>query len=136
MNKQMTFAYFCAELAQIKTNKKVFLKRMEKLTPWDEWLKIIKSYHYKGKCGNKPYDLERMLKATPHKDFFVSNSQAYCGFDCMIIQHDYSFICNYFVNIEPKLYPLSMLKFYNLFLCGVALEFTFCKTSTIYPTWA
>lgn len=62
MNKQMTLSYFCDELAQTKTNKKIFLKQMEKLIPWDKWLEIIEPCYYKGERGNKPYDLERMLR--------------------------------------------------------------------------
>lgn len=62
MNKQMTLSYFCDELAQTKTNKKVFLKQMEKLIPWGKWLKIIEPCYYKGERGNKPYDLELMLR--------------------------------------------------------------------------
>ena len=62
MNKQMTLSYFSDELAQTKTNKKVFLKQMEKLVPWDKWLVIIEPCYYKGERGNKPYDLELMLR--------------------------------------------------------------------------
>mgnify|MGYP001052667420 CR=1 FL=1 len=35
---------------------------MEKIIPWDEWLGIIKPCYYKGERGNKPYDLELMLR--------------------------------------------------------------------------
>ncbi len=62
MNKQMTLSYFYDELAQTKTSKKVFLKQMEQIIPWDEWIGIIKPCYYKGERGNKPYDLELMLR--------------------------------------------------------------------------
>ena len=58
----MTLSYFCDELAQTKTSKKVFLEQMEKMIPWDEWIGIIKPCYYKGERGNKPYDLELMLR--------------------------------------------------------------------------
>ena len=58
----MTLSYFCDELAQTKTSKKAFLKQMEKLIPWDKWIGIIKPCYYKGERGNKPYDLEVMLR--------------------------------------------------------------------------
>ncbi len=62
MNKQMTLSYFCDELAQTKTSKKIFLMQMEKLIPWDKWVETIKPCYYKGERGNKPYDLEQMLR--------------------------------------------------------------------------
>ena len=58
----MTLSYFCDELAQTKTSKKVFLEQMEKMIPWDEWIGIIKPCYYKGERGNKPYDLALMLR--------------------------------------------------------------------------
>ena len=30
--------------------------------PWGEWLSLIKPCYYKGERGNKPYDLELMLR--------------------------------------------------------------------------
>ncbi len=62
MNKQLTLSYFCDELAQAKTSKKAFLKQMEKLIPWDKWIGIIQPCYYKGERGNKPYDLELMVR--------------------------------------------------------------------------
>ena len=50
------------ELAQLRTNKKEFLEQMERLIPWGEWKAIIEPYYYKGERGNKPYDLELMLR--------------------------------------------------------------------------
>ena len=62
MNKQMTLSCFCDELAQTKTSKKAFLKQMKQIIPWNEWIGIIKPCYYKGERGNKPYDLELMLR--------------------------------------------------------------------------
>ena len=50
------------ELAAAKTSKKEFLNRMENLIPWNEFIGIIKPIYYKGEVGNKPYDLELMLR--------------------------------------------------------------------------
>lgn len=50
------------ELAQIKTSKKEFLEKIEGIIPWNEWIEIIKPCYYKGERGNKPYDLELMLR--------------------------------------------------------------------------
>ena len=35
---------------------------MDQLIPWGEWVAMIKPCYYKGECGNKPYDLELMLR--------------------------------------------------------------------------
>ena len=50
------------ELAQVRTKKKDFLNQIERIIPWGEWLSLIKPCYYKGVRGNKPYDLERMLR--------------------------------------------------------------------------
>ena len=50
------------ELAEVRTNKKAFLEQMDRLIPWGEWVKKIEPYYYKGERGNKPYDLEVMLR--------------------------------------------------------------------------
>jgi len=50
------------ELAQVKTNKKEFLNKIDRIVPWTEWVAIIKPHYYKGERGNKPYDLELMLR--------------------------------------------------------------------------
>ena len=50
------------ELANAKTNKKEFLEKMELLIPWNEFIGIIRPVYYKGEVGNKPYNLELMLR--------------------------------------------------------------------------
>ena len=49
-------------MAQVRTKKKEFLSQIERIVPWGEWLTLIRPCYYKGKRGNKPYDLERMLR--------------------------------------------------------------------------
>lgn len=46
----------------MKTSKKEFLEKIERIIPFDEWIEIIRPYYYKGEHGNKPYDLELMLR--------------------------------------------------------------------------
>lgn len=58
----MTLSMINDELAAAKTSKKDFLDKMEKLIPWSKWIEIIKPIYYKGEIGNKPYDLELMLR--------------------------------------------------------------------------
>ena len=62
MNKQYTLSLISDELAQTVTNKSEFFKTIESIVPWNEWIAIIKPHYYEGKRGNKPYDLERMLR--------------------------------------------------------------------------
>ena len=62
MIKQITLSELSDELAQRKTKKKEFLNRIDRIVPWDEWIKIIEPHYYKGGRGNKPYDKELMLR--------------------------------------------------------------------------
>ena len=50
------------ELAQVRTKKKEFLAQIDRIIPWGEWIALIRPCYYKGERGNKPYDLERMLR--------------------------------------------------------------------------
>ena len=50
------------ELSQVRTKKKEFLEQIDRIIPWSEWIALIKPCYYKGECGNKPYDLELMLR--------------------------------------------------------------------------
>ncbi len=62
MNKQMSLSGLMDELSQARTKKKDFLEQMERLIPWGEWIEEIRPCYYKGERGNKPYDLELMLR--------------------------------------------------------------------------
>lgn len=62
MNKQMSLSGLSDELAQVRTKKKEFLEQIERIVPWGKWVAMIKPSYYKGERGNKPYDLELMLR--------------------------------------------------------------------------
>ena len=62
MDKQITMSAYSDELAKVRTHKKEFLLQIERIVPWGEWITLIKPHYYKGERGNKPYDLERMLR--------------------------------------------------------------------------
>ena len=62
MEKQLTFSLISDELINAKTHKKEFLERMNKIIPWGEFKSIIEPCYYKGGRGNKPYELELMLR--------------------------------------------------------------------------
>ena len=58
----MTLSALTDELAQARTRKKEFLEQMDSIIPWSDWIGIIKPHYYKGERGNKPYELETMLR--------------------------------------------------------------------------
>lgn len=62
MNKQITLSALTDELGQAKTRKKEFLSQIERIVPWGKWVKMIEPYYYKGERGNKPYELELMVR--------------------------------------------------------------------------
>ena len=62
MDKQLSLSALSDELSHVLTKKREFLDEIERIVPWEKWVSIIKSYYYKGERGNKPYDLERMLR--------------------------------------------------------------------------
>ncbi len=62
MNKQMSLSGLSDELAQARTRKKEFLEQMNRIIPWGEWMGIIRPHYYKGERGNKPFELELMLR--------------------------------------------------------------------------
>ena len=61
-NKQITLSAFSDELANVRTRKKEFLAQIDRIVPWGEWVSIVKPFYYKGERGNKPYELELMLR--------------------------------------------------------------------------
>lgn len=62
MDKQLSLSALSDELSQVRTKKREFLAEIDRIVPWEKWSSIIKPYYYKGERGNKPYDLERMLR--------------------------------------------------------------------------
>ena len=62
MDKQLSLSALSDELSQVRTKKREFLDEIERIVPWEKWVSIIKPYYCKGERGNKPYDLERMLR--------------------------------------------------------------------------
>ena len=62
MNKQISLSAITDELAQVRTKKKEFLEQINRIIPWGAWITRIQPYYYKGERGNKPYELELMLR--------------------------------------------------------------------------
>ena len=62
MDKQMGLPAPSDELAQVRTKKKEFLAQIDRIIPWGKWIALMRPCYYKGERGNKPYDMERMLR--------------------------------------------------------------------------
>ena len=62
MNKQMNLSFINDELKEVKTHKREFLEQIERIMPWGELEELVRPCYYEGKRGNKPYDLELMLR--------------------------------------------------------------------------
>ncbi len=58
----MSLSGMSDELAQVRTKKKQFLGQIERIIPWGKWETMIRPCYYKGERGNKPYELELMLR--------------------------------------------------------------------------
>ena len=58
----MSLSALSDELTQVRTKKREFLAEIDRIVPWGEWISLIRPCYYKGERGNKPYDLERMLR--------------------------------------------------------------------------
>ena len=58
----MSLSALSDELSQVRTKKREFLAEIDRIVPWGEWISLIRPCYYKGERGNKPYDLERILR--------------------------------------------------------------------------
>lgn len=81
------------ELGQVRTKKKEFLEQIERIIPRGEWISIIKPCNYKGARGNKPHELELMLRLYVLQNLYdlsdmatvteVIDSRAFSKFYCV-----------------------------------------------------
>ena len=62
MNKQQSLSFLHDELKEVKTHKREFLEKMDAIMPWEQLYELVKPCYYEGARGNKPYDLELMLR--------------------------------------------------------------------------
>lgn len=58
----MSLSGMSDELLEMQTKKKEFLEKIDRIVPFEDWIALIQPHYYKGERGNKPYDLERMLR--------------------------------------------------------------------------
>ncbi len=62
MNRQMTFTDFEYASRKRTTRREEFLKTMESIIPWEEWIALIAPYYPTGKRGRPPLGIEIMLR--------------------------------------------------------------------------
>ncbi len=62
MNQQLSLTDVEYEARKRKTKKEEFLKTMDEIIPWDEWVSYIKPYYPDGKRGRKPIEIETKLR--------------------------------------------------------------------------
>ena len=48
----MTLAEMNDEFGATRTNKKDFLEKMDRIIPWDSFIKLVEPYYYKGEHWN------------------------------------------------------------------------------------
>ena len=58
----MSLSGMSDELLEVRTKKKEFVEKIYRIVPFEDWIALIQPHYYKGERGNKPYDLERMLR--------------------------------------------------------------------------
>ncbi len=59
---QQSLSFLHDELKEVKTHKREFLEKMDAIMPWEQLYELVKPCYYEGARGNKPYDLELMLR--------------------------------------------------------------------------
>ena len=69
MDKQMSLSVLNDELSQVRTKKKEFLTKIDRIIPWGEWIALIQPYYYKGERGNKPYELSLIHISEPTRPY-------------------------------------------------------------------
>ena len=58
----MSLSGLSDELSQVRTKKERISESDRAHRAVGEWIELIRPHYYKGERGNKPYDLERMLR--------------------------------------------------------------------------
>lgn len=58
----MSLSFLYDELKEVKTHKREFLEQIDRIMPWGKLEELVRPYYYAGVRGNKPYDLELMLR--------------------------------------------------------------------------
>ena len=89
----MRLAEMNDEFGAARTNKKEFLEKMDRIIPWSIFISLIQPHYYKGERGNRPYELELMLRIFMLQNFYdladmkvmneILDSRAFSAFCCI-----------------------------------------------------
>ncbi len=62
MKKQQTFSDVEYSGRKRVTKREEFLKIMDEIIPWDEWVEFVRPYYPSGERGRPPRGIELMLR--------------------------------------------------------------------------
>lgn len=62
MNEQMSFTELEYSKRKRKSKNEIFLERMDRLIPWDEWVEIVDPYYKRSTRSRRPVRVEVLLK--------------------------------------------------------------------------
>ena len=62
MSNFMQETMFTDALCEAMTSKRSFLKTIDSLIPWEDWISKIQPVYYEGRIGQKPYPIELVLR--------------------------------------------------------------------------
>ena len=70
MEKQQSFADIEYAQCRRKTKREEFLEKMDRVIPWESWVKIVEPYYPKGERGRRPRGIEQMLRMLELESWF------------------------------------------------------------------
>jgi len=73
--KQQNFSDIEYGMRKKVTKREEFLKIMEEIIPWEEWVACIQPYYYKGERGRPPLGIERMLRMYLLQNWFTLSDE-------------------------------------------------------------
>lgn len=76
MKKQLNFTDMEYSNRRRTTKREEFLKKMDQLLPWSQWVEIIRPYYPSGKRGRPPQEIEVMLRMTLLQVWFNLSDEA------------------------------------------------------------
>lgn len=76
MKKQPSFSDIEYSLRKRTTKRDEFLRIMDEIIPWDEWVAYIEPYYPKGKRGRPPLGIEKMLRMYLLQSWFNLSDEA------------------------------------------------------------
>ncbi len=112
MKNQYTFTDIEYNNRRRKTKREIFLEKMDKVIPWEEWVEMIVPIYPTGKRGRKPQDIEQMLRMLLLQTWFNLSDESVEE----AIYDSYAMRCFMGVNFEETQVPdaTTLCKFRKL----------------------